>query len=165
MYATIWIALILFCIGEVGRRDRDAGRAAAPLTWWASATGALICAVHIAIAMEVVHGWSHQAAVAATARQAAAVYGLNWGGGIYANYAFVGLWVFEVWRWRANPIPAGARSPVTVWAIRIFYLIMILNAAVIFAAGPRRLAGVAIVAGLLWLWRPAILAGRSPHPS
>jgi hypothetical protein len=117
----------------------------------------LLLLVHIAIAMDVAHNWSHQSAVAATARQTSAVYGLNWGGGVYANYLFVAVWLFELWRWRRGSSPDAPRAPrprLIVWTIRIFYLVMILNAAVVFAVGPRRVAGAVIVAVLLWIWRP-----------
>jgi len=155
LYGTIWLALVLFCAGEAGRRDRDAGHPAASWTWWAYAIGALLLVVHIVIAMDVAHNWSHQSSIAATARQTSAVYGLDWGGGVYANYAFVAVWLFEVWRWRRNSTPGAPHVPrarTIVWTIRIFYLVMILNAAIIFAAGWRRAAGAAIVLWLLWIW-------------
>ena len=146
---------MLFCISEPGRRDFDAGRVPAPLTWWACAIGVLLLVVHIAVAMAVAHNWSHQASVDATARQALAVYGLDWGGGVYANYAFAAVWLFEVIRWRIRSATPTPRHAPTVWAIRVFYLVMILNAAVIFAPAPRRFAGAAMLLFLLWIWRPA----------
>jgi hypothetical protein len=154
LYATIWIALVLFCLGESGRRDFDDGRAWAPWTWWAFAAGCLLSVAHLAIAMGSVHGWNHQAAMDATARQTFAIYGLDWGGGVYVNYAFVALWVFEAWRWRTGRSGSQPRSRLAVWAVRIFFFVIILNAAVVFAVGPRRLAGAAIVLWLLWVWRP-----------
>ena len=160
LFGTIWISLLLFCVGEVGRRDRDAGRAAAPVTWWAYANGALLLVVHIAIAMAVAHNWSHQSAIDATARQAYAVYGLNWGGGVYANYAFAVVWLFEVIRWRIRSATPTRRHAAIVWSIRAFYLVMILNAAVIFTPAPRNIAGAAMVLWLLWIWRPT--RRRSP---
>jgi hypothetical protein len=36
----------------------------------------------------------------------------------------------------------------------VFFFVMILNGAVIFAAGPRRMLGGALVAALVWIWRP-----------
>jgi hypothetical protein len=44
--------------------------------------------LHVACAFEYYHHWSHANAYAATARQTAAVVGLDWGGGLYVNYAF-----------------------------------------------------------------------------
>ena len=153
LYGTIWIALILFCIGEPGRRDLDAGRVPAPLTWWAYAIGAVILIAHMVIAMGVAHNWSHQSSVDATARQTYAVYGLNWGGGVFMNYVFAALWLIEAIRWQIRSATPTPRRAAIVWSIRIFYLVMILNAAVIFTPAPRRYAGAAMVLYLLWIWR------------
>ena len=150
MYWTIWIALLLYGAGESGRRRIRAG-GAAPWAWWAFVAGALLCAIHIGIAMKSAHAWSHEAAIAATARQTMAVYGVNWGGGVFVNYAFVAVWLFEAWRWRRRP--AGNARAIT-WMTRVFFLVMILNGAVIFAAGTRRIAGALLVVWLLWIWRP-----------
>lgn len=154
LFGTIWIALFLFALGETGRRDRDAGHVPPAWLWWAYAAGALLCAGHLVIAMAAVHLWSHASSVSATARQTLEVYGLNWGGGVWANYAFVALWVFEAWRWRADRARRAPRRPVFVWAVRLFFLVIILNAAVVFAVGPRRIAGAIVVLWLLWTWRP-----------
>lgn len=113
--------------------------------------GALLCAMHIAVAMKTAHAWSHEAAIAATARQTMAVYGVNWGGGVFVNYAFVAVWLVEAWRWRWRP--AGEGRALT-WMTRVFVLVIILNGAVIFAGGTRRIAGAILVAWLLWIWRP-----------
>jgi hypothetical protein len=154
LYGTIWIALLLFCAGEAGRRREYTGRPPVAWAWWAFAAGAALCTIHVALAMRIVHGWDHAAAIAATARQTRAVYGLDWGGGLYANYAFVAVWALDAGLWRLRP-SRGARDPGWLaWTARIFYLVMILNAAVIFTSGPRRIAGALMVASLVWIWRP-----------
>ena len=152
LYWTIWIALLLFVAGEAGRRRGVETGSSPPWAWPAFAAGAILCAIHVTLAMWLAHGWSHAAAVAATARQTNAVYGLDWGGGVFANYAFVAVWAFDAWRWRAHRGGTGAGR--LTWAIRVFFLVMIVNGAVIFVAGPRRILGAALVAALLWIWRP-----------
>ena len=132
LFWTIWIALILFVIGEVGNRR----------TRWVSACGLVLLVVHIVIAFGSRHGWSHDAAMRDTARQTAAVYGLDWGGGIYANYLFVAAWMRLLWR----------TGPVLTWVLRALILVVILNAAVIFAPMPRRALGIAIVLALVCVW-------------
>lgn len=161
LYSTIWIALVLFCAGEAGRRNlRDARvPASATWAWWAFSCGALLCAVHIAIAMSARYAWSHQAAIDATARQTMAVYGLDWGGGVYLNYAFVIVWIVDAWQWRRDPSRDTRRPGALRWTMRALFLIMILNAGVIFAGGARRVAGVLVVLWLLWAWRPRVRAG------
>jgi hypothetical protein len=39
--------------------------------------------------------------------------------------------------------------------LRAFYLIVIANGAITFARWPMSLVGVALVAALLWSWRPS----------
>ena len=154
MYLTIWIALLLFVAGEAGRR-RGFGRGSPPAwAWPAFAAGAVLSAIHVLLAMSIAHGWSHDSAVAATAAQTKAVYGLDWGGGVFANYAFVAVWAFEAWRWRGRVARSRTGADALTWTIRVFFFVMILNGAVIFVAGPRRILGAAMVIALVWIWRP-----------
>jgi hypothetical protein len=147
LYATIWTSLVLFAAGETGRL------LARPASWaWpASTAGLLLCVIHVLIALAHTHGWSHDAAIAATAAQTRAVFGLDWGGGIYVNYGFVAAWTIDAWTWRA-PRPHQAPRRVWRWVVRAFYAIVVFNAAVVFAAGVRRALGVAIVVWLAWIW-------------
>ena len=94
----------LFAAGETGKR-RDA-----PLGVVGWLAGVLLLAVHIAMAMAIVHGWSHASAVAATARATNAVFGVDWGGGVYANYLFLIVWAAETAWWRASPASYAGRS-------------------------------------------------------
>lgn len=155
LYWTVWIALALFAAGEAGKRGLHDGRVPARWAWWAFATGAFIASVHVAIAMGVRHGWRHDSAVLATARQTAEVYGVNWGGGVYVNYAFLALWLFEAWRWRRSPTRYAHRTRSATWLVRAFYLVVIANAAVVFAGGLRRVAGGLILAWLVASWWPS----------
>jgi hypothetical protein len=152
LYLTIWIALALFAAGESGRSGRRA--VPAPWAWWASLAGVLAAAAHFALAFDGRHDWSHASAVEETARQAAAVYGLDWGGGVYANYAFLGVWALDLWRWRVAARRGVSRSGWGTWLARAFYFIVILNGAVIFAGGWRRWVGVALVTWLAAAWWP-----------
>ena len=45
-----------------------------------------------------------------TARQTAAVYGVAWGGGVYVNYLFVGVWLAELLWWRVDPAALSAAA-------------------------------------------------------
>jgi hypothetical protein len=161
VFATVWVSLLLFAAGEVGkRRVRGSGgmhRAAG--FWAASAAGAALMIVHMLIAMGAVHGWSHRAAIEATAAQTRAVFGLDWGGGVFVNYAFLAVWIAELGAWRAAPGRYARWSPAIVWPLRAFNLVVIANAAIVFAAGWRRLAGAALTAGLvaIWMRRPRTL--------
>ena len=152
LYLTIWVALALFAAGEAGRSGRRAG----PAPWARSASliGLLLASAHFLLAFHVRHDWSHASAVRETARQTADVYGLDWGGGVYVNYAFLGVWALDLWRWRATARPGTPRSRFPTWLVRAFYFLVILNGAVIFPGGWRRWAGVALVTWLAAAWWP-----------
>jgi hypothetical protein len=162
LFVTIWLALAAFAAAEAGRRPAFERRPPARWSPALSFAGLALLVVHIILAYAVRHGWSHEAAVRATAEQTAAVYGLDWGGGVYVNHLFAAVWAIDAWHWRAAPGAAAARSPAIQWARRIFYGVIIVNGAVIFVPGPRRFLGLAVVLALVWIWRPTPSARRSP---
>lgn len=154
MLGTIWLAMIGFVAGEVGKTRQWRMGIAPRWAWPMWCAGAIACVAHILIAMAYHHGWSHQAAVLETARQTASVYGLAWGGGVYVNYMFVGVWLAEVAWWRLDSSRYARQPRWMRWAVRAFYFVIVCNAAVIFVAPERRFAGVAVTAALLaaWFW-------------
>jgi hypothetical protein len=141
LFATIWVALALFVIAEAGKGPLAAdGRP----PWWARPAwfaGALLAIVHSFIAFAVQYRWDHEAAVRATAMQAAEIYGFTWSGSLYVNYLFLALWLLAAWSWRH-------------WAWRLFVLTMIVNGAIVFARPAARPFGVALITALLWAWWP-----------
>lgn len=162
LYTTIWMSLVLFVLGLTPRRRQHAGDTF-DWRWCAYATGAALCVVHIMLAMGVHHRWSHEAAVRETAAQSAQVYGFSWRGAIYVNYAFILAWIGEVAWWRADPASYAARSAVVTWPVRVFYLVIIVNAAIVFASPTGRIAGALLMTWLLastWL---GLRYGRATH--
>ena len=86
----------------------------------------------------------------ATAQQTADVFGIDWGGGLYFNYAFTILWIADViWWWRAGLERYRARRPSIHLAVQIFFAFMFFNGAVVFASGAGRLAGIAAIAAVV----------------
>ena len=165
IYWTIWISLAFFAAGEVLKSRLHESRPRGSQAWLVSASGLVILIVHVAIAMDVRHGWSHDAAIAATARQTFDVYGLRWGGGYFVNYAFMAAWLAELTAWRMSPDAYLRWSGWARLVLRAFYLVMIVNAAIVFAAGARRAIGVVIVVTLVAAWgRRSTSAGRAPRP-
>ena len=159
LYLTIWLALILFVVGETGR---SLSRQSRPpdWAWWTFSIGLVLALVHTVLAFEQVHHWVHADAVAATARQTAAMFGVAVGWGVYVNYVFYAVWLADAVWWRRSP-DLSRRPAVVSWSLRGFYLLIILNAAVIFAAGPRRILGLVLVG---WLVGGQILfLARSVH--
>ena len=156
LYGTIWIAVVLFVAGEAGKR-RAAYRRVAWALW---TSGAIACAVHMALAMAVQHHWSHERAVDATAVQVEQVFGVRFGLGFYLNYVFLAVWIGETVWWRAAPDSYFNRSAAMTVTTRLFFTLILVNGAVIFVQPSRRLAGALLVGILLWSWRPL----RMPRP-
>ena len=153
LYATIWLSLCLFVAGEFGKRGIHNGLTPRSWAWSAFSLGAVLMIVHILLSMSLVHHWSHASSVATTAAQTNAVFGLNWGGGVFVNYLFVAVWIAEIVLWRFAPAQYASRAPAWTRILRIFYFIVIANAAIVFAGGWRRALGVALVALLMFSWR------------
>ena len=156
MYWTIWLSLTLYAAAEIGKTRRSAW------AWWASASGVVLLAIHIAIALDAVD-WSHAATVAATSRATREIFGIDAGAGVVANYIFLAVWAFETIWWRANPAAYGARSVPIRWTLRGFALVMILNAAVIFVPNWRRWLGVGITAAIVQAWTAGLKTGRTTN--
>jgi hypothetical protein len=149
LYVAIWIALALLAVAELARANpsRRWARGASLLGW-------LLLVAHVLLALHVAHGWRHGSALEATARQTREVYGLDWGGGLYLNYAFLALWACELGRWNATP--SAARR----WLWRGAVLLLVANGAIVFAVGWRRALGGLITLALLGAW---MRAGRGEH--
>ena len=146
---TIWTALVLYTAGEYGRARRPPPAAWAGPIWL---LGALVYLGHVAAAFEIHHDWSHAAAYDHTAVRTEALVGLDWGGGIWVNYAFTAIWVAEGLWWQLAPASYGRRSAWLPTMVRGAFLFMIANGAVIFVDGPRRLIGVGVLAALIGIW-------------
>jgi hypothetical protein len=151
LYATIWAAMMLFVAGEAGKSSVERGRVPR-WTWQASAAGIMLCIVHMAIVMAARYSWNHEEAARSTAAQAASVYGVNWQGSLYVNYLFVLIWLSEtVWS-AVSPRSYCSRSAAVAWTARLFYLVIIFNAIVVFVRPEARPLGVALVAVLVGSW-------------
>ncbi len=120
----------------------------ARLAW----TGAcLFYLAHVWGAFEFIHDWSHAAAYSETARQTEELFGLNWGGGIYLNYAFTILWPADAIWWWVDSQSYEQRPRWVAVGVHSFLAFMFFNGAVVFALGPMRWASIAAT-GLLLLW-------------
>ena len=146
---TIWTALFLYVAAEYGRTRRPGAPWARPV--WL--LGALVYLAHVAAAFAIHHDWSHAAAYSYTAARTDALIGLDWGGGLWVNYAFTAIWVGEGLWWQLCPAHYARRAGAWTPVIRGVFLFMIFNGAVIFVEGPRRLAGVGVLIALVRIWR------------
>ena len=82
LFATVWLALVLFVIGEAGKPSASRQHSSRGWAWTIWTAGALLLALHILVALGVRHGWSHGSAVLAVREQTRTFYGLDWGGGV-----------------------------------------------------------------------------------
>jgi hypothetical protein len=152
--STIWISILAYAIGcvvfAITRRQPDGDR-------WARLAWTLGCAAlvtHFISAFHFYHSWSQQSAYIETARQTAEVFRINWGGGLFINYAVAILWIADVaWWWFAGLSAYRRRS----WLITLlwhgFLLFIIFNATVVFKDGLTRWIGllVCLTLGLSWV--------------
>lgn len=149
---TIWIAIGGYAVGVCLMllfRESQTWQARARLAWTVGCLGLIahtICAFHF------YHDWSQTAALRETARQTAEVTGMNWGGGLFINYAFLAAWAADViWWWRG--LENYQRRHWLITAIWQFVLIfMVFNATVVFKTGVVRWIGIGICLGLLAAW-------------
>jgi hypothetical protein len=151
LYATIWGAMTLFVAGAIADR-RTSGPAPANWAWWIWLAGAVLCAVHMTIAMGAHYGWDHERAVHETAVRAATVYGFAWRGGLYVNYLFLLVWIGEIAWWTLSPQSYATRPAAIRHTLWIFYVIIVFNAVVVFATAPGRIAGVILTSLLIAAW-------------
>jgi hypothetical protein len=167
---TIRLALALYVTGIVLRvraRGRRSWLVLARLTWVA---GCAFFFVHVGCAFQFFHAWSHRAAYEATARQTAEVVGLAWGGGLYVNYVFAGVWAADACWWLFWPGSYQTRSHVIEVAVQGFLGFVAFNATVLFGAGALRWTGLTtalLLVALLWHARRRRLlngAGGCPQP-
>jgi hypothetical protein len=119
--------------------------------------------IHVASAFHFVHDWDQQAAIEQTARETAAVTGLNWGGGLWINYTLMLLWAADALWWWVGPQSFAARPAILSRIWLGFVLFIAFNATVVFKTGPMRWSGIAITTLLLLLAvrATARVAGRA----
>ena len=146
---TVWLALAGYATGasvyliSQGKRSWDA---VARMAWSVGLIGLI---AHVACAYHFYHNWSHAAAYRETARQTAEVTGLDWGGGLFINYALIIGWVIDVALWRLRGLDAYRNRPRWLTAAwQGFLLFIIFNATVVFKTGPLRWIGLGLC---LWL--------------
>jgi hypothetical protein len=150
---TIWLALAGYATGASvymlsrGRRSWDV---AARRAW---AMGCVSIIAHVAFAYHFYHNWSQASVYRETARQTAEVTGLDWGGGVFFNYALVIGWVIDVAYWRLRGLDAYRNRPLRLaaaWQGFLFFIVF--NATVVFKTGALRWIGLGFCLWMASLW-------------
>jgi hypothetical protein len=136
LYA-VTVGLLLFREGGRERRYRVARAvytAGCGLIW-----------VHVALAFQVAHGWSHADAVRVTAARTADLTGVQSGFGVYLNYLFLTVWAADAaYWWRVGHRRYLGRPPGVALSVHGFLLFITFNAAVVFVAGTARHVGAGV---------------------
>ena len=148
----IWLSLAGYAVGAItfhlsfGDRRWDA-RARLAHTF-----AFVFLIIHVALAFHFFHQWSQESVYRETARQTEEVFAINWGGGMYVNYAFMLGWMIDViWWWRGlERYRRRPRALAAAW--QAFLLFIIFNATVVFASGVVRWLGLALCLTLCFLW-------------
>ena len=148
--STIWISIVAYTIGcVVFATARDADRWVR-LAW---TTGCAALVAHFICAFNYYHAWSQQSAYLETARQTAEVFRINWGGGLFINYALASLWTIDVAWWWFTGLSSYRRRP---WLVTLlwhsFLIFIIFNATVVFKDGPARWIGLLVCLTLVLSW-------------
>ncbi len=100
--------------------------------------GAITLLIHIAIAIWLAHGWSHEAAVEHVREVG------GFGAGILASYLFALIWVSDVVWWWVSPLSRSHRPCWVSWAVHCYLVFIAFNATVVFGVPERRLVYVAM---------------------
>src|SRR5262245_5048391 len=150
---TIWAALVGYAGGAAGlivAGRRKQGSSLARKAW---TLGCIAYLAHVFCAFEFYHDWSHTAALRETARQTREAVGWEVGEGLFVSYLFTLAWPVDViWWWLVGAENYGNRMRWLTGSVQVFFLFMVLNAAVVFESGPVRWLGLTLCVGLAALW-------------
>lgn len=116
------------------------------------AAGCAFYLAHVAAAFHFSYQWSHAIAVRETARQTNDLFGLDWGGGVYFNYAFTAIWTADALQWLLAPRARESRPRWVGYVVHGFIAWMFLNGAIVFPSGPVRWFSLLAAAALTFLW-------------
>lgn len=153
--ATIWTARVcafvwLMSLGMAVRSGREAESHWRWRVVWS--TAGILLGIHILVAFHFEHAWSHAAAYRHTARQTADTVGLNWGGGLFFNYAAIAVWLADVFiLWSSRNVSRKNRSVRAF--VDWFVAFMMINATVVFGPWGWKPLGVVVGAGLFFGFR------------
>ncbi len=160
--AFVWVALSGYALSAILQLMSARMRPAR----WLLGAGAIAFVLHVICAFHFFHQWSHADALAETARQTKELIGVENGGGLYLNYAFTLLWLWDAGYWLVAGDEAYLnRSRWIVVTLHSFFAFMFVNGAVVFGKGPVRWYGIAVIAmmaiGFVKLRRKPLSKGTS----
>ena len=152
--ARVAVALWALAAGLILTRRRPTGRAA-----WAC--GAAAHLIHVGVAFDYAHGWSHGSAF----RHVEAASGF--GPGIYVSYLFTLAWAADAAWWLAWPARYDRRPSWLDRTVHGFVAFVVFNGTVVYETGPVALGRGRGVRGVGGAGRAAgdAMSGGSPQPA
>ena len=122
--------------------------------------GCVMYLIHVALAFDAFHDWSHDAAVEFTAVETERMVGIRRGEGVWVNYVFSLIWIIDCARltraWHRGEPTVGWQD----WLVHTFFAGIVFSATVVF--GPPVYRWLAILVAIVWLaaWRPPLSRRR-----
>lgn len=147
IYIPVWIALVGWFVGSFARvrpRQGSDGRWQT-LYMFAWLIGSVMITLHILASYGIAHGWSHAAAIEATADESEQVTGIRAGWGVYVNFAFAAIWM----GYSAAMATRGRRWPTLDQVVFWFTAAIVFSATIVFETGIVRWLSVAGFIGLM----------------
>ena len=160
IYVPVWLALVGWFIGSFARAHNAQcpGGQHDAIYRFSWLFGSVMVALHILTSYGIAHGWSHAAAVEATAVESEKVTGIRAGWGVYVNFAFVVVWM----GYSIAMVSGGRRWPGIDQAVFWFTAAIIVSATIVFESGAVRWIATAGLICLLVmsLWPRLSVADR-----
>ena len=148
---TIRLCLVAYALALAGWIRAEARPVGAAVRCaWTAACALLI--VHVLCAFHLEHDWSHELAVIATRRDTLETVGVDWGGGVWINYALLLVWSADVAWWWISPESYHRRHALLTISVHVFIAFMALNGAALFETGFVRYSTIAMTIALIAMW-------------
>lgn len=147
IYVPVWLALVGWFVGSFarGRGVKDSGGMRDAVYGYAWLLGSLMIAIHILASYGLAHGWSHAAAIEATADESERVTGIRAGWGVYVNFVFAAVWM----GYSIAMTTRKRRWPAVDQAVFWFTAAIVFSATIVFEAGAVRWLSIAGFTGLI----------------
>jgi len=113
--------------------------------------GAILALSHSLGALIAFHHSSQAEALESTAQQTAELLGFRFGAGLYVNYAFVAIWLFDAVLRLAMPTKYEQFPKMYGRLVYAFLIFIAINGAIVFKSGTVRHIGIASLLILLLL--------------
>lgn len=160
IYVPAWLALVAWFGGSLarGRNVQNSSVMRDTVYSFAWLFGSLMIALHILASYGLAHGWSHAAAIEATAQESERVTGIRAGWGVYVNFAFATIWM----SYSIAMATRRRRWPGIDQAVFWFTAVIVVSATIVFETGAVRWMAVVgfICLMISYLWPQRVVENR-----